>query len=133
MHDLVIAIVLIVASLWASIVALAVRATIKNYDSDTLIQWRISKGPFFSFGYGKQSIRIQSWIATTLSLAFFSASVFFALRALLANWEIKVSVLVNTRTLCQGFTGSQSTFDSLQAIANCALRTRALSHASDQA
>ncbi|MFA9231702.1 MAG: hypothetical protein ACEQSU_13325 [Microgenomates group bacterium] len=85
MHDLVIAIVLLVASLWASIVALAARAAFKNYDGDTLIQWRISKRPFFSFGYGKQSIRIQSWIGTALSLAFLAASVFFALRALLAD------------------------------------------------
>jgi hypothetical protein len=84
-HDVVIAIVLLVASLWASIVALAAGATYKNYDSDAGVQWRLSKGPFFSFGYGKQSVRIQSWIATALSLAFFAASVFFALRAFLAD------------------------------------------------
>jgi hypothetical protein len=84
-HDHVIAIVLLVPSLLVSIVALGARATFKNFDGDTLIQWRISKGPFFSFGYGKQFFRIQSWIGTALSLAFLAASVFFALRALLAD------------------------------------------------
>jgi hypothetical protein len=83
--DLVLAIILFVAAIMASIVALIADAMYKNHDVDTNIQWRRSIGPFFSFGYGKQTLRVQSLAATVLSLASFAASVIFALRAFLAD------------------------------------------------
>jgi hypothetical protein len=83
--DLVLAIILFVSAIMASIAALIADAMYKNHDVDSNIQWRKSIGPFFSFGYGKQSLRIQSWFLTALSFALFAASAFFALRAFLAD------------------------------------------------
>jgi hypothetical protein len=85
LNDIVIAIVLLVAAVFLSLVTLAARALVKNYDVDTSIQWRFSKGPFFSLGYGKQSLRVQSWLLFAASTGLICASAFFAFRALFAD------------------------------------------------
>jgi hypothetical protein len=80
--SVVIAIVLLAASVMTALVALFARAMNDNQDRDPMVAWYRSFGGVMSQRYGREALAIRARLLSALSLAFFAASVAFAVMAL---------------------------------------------------